>query len=69
MQNLTAWFAHRYRRADQGEPVLSLAVALRLTWELCVSASAKDEPTLVVLLEDLEGMDGKVLGLMFETLS
>lgn len=44
------------------------AVAVRaLTTEL--TGAKKDEPTLVVLLEDLEGMDGKVLGLMFETLS
>ncbi|ORY59430.1 origin recognition complex subunit 3 N-terminus-domain-containing protein [Leucosporidium creatinivorum] len=47
MQNLTAWFAHRYRQ----------------------EGAEKEEPTLVVLLEDLEGMDGKVLGLMLETLS
>lgn len=33
------------------------------------AAGSVDSPTLVILLEDLEGIDGKVLAALFETLS
>lgn len=52
VQNLAVWYAHRYRKAGSAGK----------------NMEAAGEPNLVVLLEDLEAFDGKVLAAMIETL-
>lgn len=68
MRNLRAWYEYHYGKQGmlrfplRPKPAFSHRA---LSW--CTESDSA--PTLVVLIEDLEAMDGKVLTQMIDTLS
>lgn len=76
LQNLQAWYEHRFGKKGAARvwfppPPRSTLVSHRARSRAhpLLSTDSADAPTLVVLLEDLEAMDGKVLTQLIDALA